>query len=431
MLQLASLVDELRWRGLLHQYTEGVEEWLARGPLSAYVGFDPTASSLHVGNLVPVMGLVHVQRTGNRPIALVGGGTGLIGDPSGKSAERPFLEEEIIAENARAIGAQLERFLDFDGANAAVMMDNAAWLRPLRMVDFLRDVGKHFTVNYMTAKESVKSRLEEGISFTEFSYMLVQAYDYLQLHQREGVTLQLGGSDQWGNILTGVELIRRTTGHEAHAITHPLVTAADGKKFGKTEAGAVWLDPTRTSPYRFFQFWINADDRDVGRYMRLFTLLSREEIAALETELREHPERRGAQRALALDVTARVHGDEVARVVAAASNVLFGEGEALTPDVLRALWGEIPSVEVPLSTLAADDDAGQVDTVKLIVAARLAPSKGAARRLLQQGGIYLNNERLGAEQTRVPPSARLHGRYFFLRRGKREYALVAVRESSL
>ncbi|HMF87626.1 MAG TPA: tyrosine--tRNA ligase, partial [Gemmatimonadaceae bacterium] len=280
-----SLLGELSWRGMVYQHTDGLPDALATGQLSAYAGFDPTASSLHIGNLVPVMGLAHLQRAGHRPIALVGGGTGLIGDPSGKASERQLASVEDIEKNARSIEKQLERFLDFTGPKAARMRDNAEWLRPLKAVEFMRDVGKHFTVNYMLAKDSVQSRLEGGISFTEFSYMLLQAYDFLELSRRDGVTLQIGGSDQWGNITAGLELIRRVAGKTAHALTMPLVTTASGSKFGKTEQGAVWLDPAQTSPYRFYQYWINVDDRDAGKYLRLFTLLSRQEIEALEKQI--------------------------------------------------------------------------------------------------------------------------------------------------
>ncbi|MFL5480517.1 MAG: tyrosine--tRNA ligase, partial [Gemmatimonadaceae bacterium] len=271
----SSLLDELSWRGMIYQQTDGLADALATGAVTGYVGFDPTASSLHIGNLVPVMGLAHLQRSGHRPVGLVGGGTGMIGDPSGRTTERQLLSEEEIEANTRAIEKQLAHFLDFEGPNAAKMRDNAAWLRPLKAVEFMRDVGKHFTVNYMLAKESVQSRIEGGISFTEFSYMLLQAYDFLELFRREGVTLQMGGSDQWGNITAGMELIRRVEGKTAQALTMPLVTTASGTKFGKTESGAVWLDPERTSPYKFYQYWVNVDDRDVGKYLRLFTLMSR------------------------------------------------------------------------------------------------------------------------------------------------------------
>ena len=415
-------LDELGWRGLLHQYTEGLAESLAAGQVSAYCGFDPTAPSLHVGHLVPVVGLVHLQRAGHRPLALVGGGTGLIGDPSGKTAERQLHAAETVEENTRTIRAQLERFLDFSGPNGARMRNNAEWLLNLGAVAFMRDVGKHFTVNYMLAKESVKARLEGGISYTEFSYMLLQAYDYLELHRREGVTLQIGGSDQWGNITAGIELIRRTEGKEAHALTHPLFMTAAGTKFGKTEAGAVWLDANRTSPYRFYQFWINSDDRDTARYLRYFTLLPRAEIEALEYALREHPERREAQAALARDVTARVHGEDAARIAAEVSALLFGGADpmALSPAALEALRHEVPFAEIP-----APSD-GALDALELFALAKLAPSKGAARRLLEQGGLYVNGRRLRSEDRAIPTTSLLAGRHLLLRKGARDYCLVRV-----
>src|SRR5918992_1536929 len=301
-----ALLEELSWRGLVQQHTDGLDAALRAGVVTAYCGFDPSASGLHAGNLVPVMGLVHLQRHGHRPIALVGGGTGLIGDPSGKGQERQLLEPDVVERNAQGIRAQLERFLDFDGPRGALMRNNADWLTRLRAVDFMRDVGKHFTVNYMLQKESVKGRMDAGISYTEFSYMLLQAYDYLELHRRDGATLQVGGSDQWGNITAGVELIRKVAGADAHGLTYPLFTTAAGAKFGKTEAGAVWLDAERTSPYQFFQFWINGDDRDVGKLLRYFTLLPRKTIEELDGETETHPERRAAQHALASDVTSRV-----------------------------------------------------------------------------------------------------------------------------
>src|ERR1700687_5555203 len=301
-----NVLDVLRSRGFVAQVSD--EDALRRafdtGPVTVYQGFDPTATSLHAGNLVGIMALAHLQRAGHRPIALVGGGTGMIGDPSGKTAERQLVSEEEIEKNSRAIEKQLRRFLDFEGTHAARMRDNAAWLRPLKAVEFMRDVGKHFTVNYMLAKDSVQSRIEGGISFTEFSYMLLQAYDFLELHRREGVTLQIGGSDQWGNITAGLELIRRVTGNTAHALTMPLVTTASGSKFGKTEAGAVWLDASRTSPYKFYQYWINVDDRDVGKDPRMFSLIPRAEIEALERLLASAPEKREGQHARARDLHA-------------------------------------------------------------------------------------------------------------------------------
>jgi tyrosyl-tRNA synthetase len=413
-----SLLEELSWRGMVYQHTDGLPDALATGQLSAYAGFDPTASSLHIGNLVPVMGLAQLQRAGHRPIALVGGGTGLIGDPSGKTAERQLASVEEIEKNAKAIEKQLERFLDFTGPKAARMRDNAAWLRPLKAVEFMRDVGKHFTVNYMLAKDSVQSRIEGGISFTEFSYMLLQAYDFLELNRREGVTLQIGGSDQWGNITAGLELIRRVDGKTAHALTMPLVTTASGSKFGKTEAGAVWLDPARTSPYRFYQYWINVDDRDVSRYLRLFTLLPRQEIEDLEARSGSAPEKREAQQALARDVTARVHGEDAARVAEEVSGVLFGKADpaSLTEPVLRALSEEVPFAESP-------ETPGLLDA---LVTLKLAASKSAARRLVEQGGVYVNGQRAGGE-TDLASTKALAGKYHLLRKGARDYGLIRRR----
>jgi tyrosyl-tRNA synthetase len=410
-----SLLDELSWRGMVYQHTDGLADALATGEVSAYVGFDPTAPSLHLGHLVPVMGLAHLQRAGHRPIALVGGGTGMIGDPSGKTSERPLASVDEIEANSRSIEKQLERFLDFTGPRAARMRDNAAWLRPLKAVEFMRDVGKHFTVNYMLAKDSVQSRIEGGISFTEFSYMLLQAYDFLELNRREGVTLQMGGSDQWGNITAGLELIRRVEGKTAHALTMPLVTTASGSKFGKTEEGAVWLDPARTSPYKFYQYWINVDDRDTGKYLRLFTLLSRKEIEALDKLIETAPEKREAQQALAREVTARVHGDEAARVAEEVSRVLFGKADptTLSEPVLRALSEEVPfatSREVP----------GLLD---VMVTLKLAASKSAAKRLIEQGGVYLNGQRVTPE-TDLTSAKPLAGGYHLLRKGARDYGLI-------
>jgi tyrosyl-tRNA synthetase len=410
-----SLLDELSWRGMVYQHTDGLADALATGEVSAYVGFDPTAPSLHLGHLVPVMGLAHLQRAGHRPIALVGGGTGMIGDPSGKTSERPLASVDEIEANSRSIEKQLERFLDFTGPRAARMRDNAAWLRPLKAVEFMRDVGKHFTVNYMLAKDSVQSRIEGGISFTEFSYMLLQAYDFLELNRREGVTLQMGGSDQWGNITAGLELIRRVEGKTAHALTMPLVTTASGSKFGKTEEGAVWLDPARTSPYKFYQYWINVDDRDTGKYLRLFTLLSRKEIEALDKLIETAPEKREAQQALAREVTARVHGDEAARVAEEVSQVLFGKADpaTLSEPVLRALSEEVPfatSREVP----------GLLD---VMVTLKLAGSKSAAKRLVEQGGVYLNGQRVTPE-TDLTSAKPLAGGYHLLRKGARDYGLI-------
>lgn len=428
-----TLLDELRWRGLLYQHTDGATALLQRGTVSGYIGFDPTAPSLHVGSLVPIMALVHLQRSGHRPIALVGGGTGLIGDPSGKASERALMSMEQVDENVRGIRAQLAHFLEFDdggakNGTAAILVDNAEWLRTLRTVEFMRDVGKHFTVNYMLQKESVKARLESGISFTEFSYMLMQAYDFLELHRRYGAMLQLGGSDQWGNITAGIELIRRTEGAEAHAVTLPLVTTASGTKFGKSEAGTIWLDPERTSPYQFYQFWLNVDDRDVGRYLRYFTLLSREEIESFDQATAESPERREAQQALAREMTARLHGEGSLRAAVEVSGFLFGglDPSELSRSSLEVLSAEAPFAEVKESEVS--DAQGQgLDILKLLVAAGLAASNGAARRLLEQGGVSVNKRKLGAQERLLDQSAvLLPGGYIVLGKGKRDYAVVRV-----
>jgi len=410
------VLDELGWRGLIHQHTDGLGVALAATSVSAYCGFDPTASSLHVGSLIPVMGLMHLQRGGHRPFILVGGGTGLIGDPSGKTAERQLHTTETVEANTAALRVQLEHFLDFAGRNGAQVRNNADWLVPLRAVDFMRDVGKHFTINYMIAKESVQARLESGISYTEFSYMLLQAYDYRELFLRDGVTLQVGGSDQWGNITAGMELIRRTEGGDVHALTFPLVTNTSGTKFGKTESGSVWLDPERTSPYQFYQFWINIDDRDVGRYLRYFTLLSREEIAGLEEDVVADPASRKAQQALARDVTARVHGAEAARVAEDVSRLIFGKGDpaSLSPPALDALSREVPFAEMPAAPAVVD----------ALIALNLAPSKSAARRLIEQGGVAVNGRRLASVDDSLGEP--LAGGYYLIKKGARDFGLLGV-----
>lgn len=426
------LLAELNWRGLLYQNTEGLPNALinhksgdSSQPLVGYCGFDPTGPSLHVGHLVQIMGLVHLQRAGHKPIALVGGGTGMIGDPSGKSAERVLQTAEQIDRNVAGIREQLGRFLDFSGSgkeangNSALLKNNAEWLLKLHAVDFMRDVGKHFTVNYMLAKDSVKSRIESGISYTEFSYMLLQAYDFLQLYKQYGATIQTGGSDQWGNITAGIELIRRSEGEQAHGLTLPLVTTAAGTKFGKTEEGAVWLDAALTSPYRFYQFWINVDDRDAGKYLRYFTLMGQTDIEELERSLAESPEKREAQIVLARDVTARTHGSEAARIAEEVSGILFGKGDpsSLSKDVLEALSREVPSAEIKLN------GSDNLTVLDLFVQAELVKSKGEARRLADQGGTYVNGERV-AGSVAVGDLKRLGGSYLLLRKGAKAYAVV-------
>lgn len=415
-------LDELAWRGLLFQHTDGAAAALAKGPVTGYCGFDPTASSLHAGNLVAMMSLVHLQRAGHRPVALVGGGTGMIGDPSGKASERQLLTPELVDENIAGISAQLARVLDFDGPRGALMRNNGDWLRPLDLIGFLRDVGKHFTVNYMLQKDSVESRIgsETGISFTEFSYMLLQAYDFAELYRRDGVTLQVGGSDQWGNITAGTTLVRKMHGVEAHGVTLPLLTTSTGTKFGKSEAGAVWLDAARTSPYQFYQFWIGADDRDVGRYLRTFTLMTRAEIEALDQITAATPEKREAQQLLAKTVTTMIHGAEAAQTAAEVSTLLFAKGDptALSASALAALAREVPSASV--------DRAESFDTLALFVSAGLTASKGDARRLLQQGGLSCNGAKLSADDASLPAERLLRGAYFLLRKGARDYALISV-----
>ncbi len=421
----ADLVTELTWRGLLHQQTEGCAAALARGPVTGYCGFDPTAESLHVGNLVSILGLVRLARAGHRAVALIGGGTAMIGDPSGKSEERPMRDAAEIAANARLIEAQVRRIMESALGEAAatrlIVRDNIAWLGETPLISFLRDVGKHFTINWMMQKDSVRSRLDGGISFTEFSYMLLQAYDFLRLHESDGVTLQLGGSDQWGNITAGTELIRRAARGEAHGLTFPLLTDASGKKFGKTEAGAVWLDASRTSPYRFYQFWINADDAEVGRLLRTFTLLDRAAIEALESAHAAEPHQRGAQRALAREVTTLVHGADAAAVAERVSRTVFdrhADAHALTDAVFVTLAQEMPS-----GTVSVAD--GTIDVLPLLESA-FSLSRTAARKLVQQGAVSVNGAKLAAGATTVPAGDAVRGRWLLVRKGGRDIAIGQV-----
>ena len=415
------LLSELTRRGLLQDHTPGLPKRLAAGPITAYVGFDPTAPSLQIGNLVPVMLLAHLQRAGGTPIVLVGGGTGMIGDPSGRSTERPLLDPEVIDANAERQRGQLEQFLDFSpGTNPARVLNNADWLRPLSLVGFLRDIGKHFTISYMLQKESVRSRMDAGISYTEFTYMLLQAYDFLHLHRREGCELQMGGSDQWGNITAGTELIRRADGAEAHGLSAPLVTTATGTKFGKTEGEAVWLDPELTSPYTFYQFWINVDDRDVGRYLRMFTFETPEAIDSLLAEHERAPGARLAQRRLARDLTSRVHGDAAAERVADAARLVFGQSDPT--DAPAETWQVL---ERELPTWRTTSVALPETLVALAAAAGLTRSRGEARRQLQQGGIALNGRKANPETT-VGPDDLLAGHYLWLRRGRKTDVIVRV-----
>ena len=413
---------ELLWRGFVFQATPGCAAHLAAGPITVYCGFDPTAPSLQLGNLTPLMMLRHLQQAGHRPVVLMGGGTGLIGDPSGKRQERPLLSREDIHEHLVRQRAQLEHFLDFaSGPAQAHLLDNADWLAAEHLLDFLRDIGKHFSVNVMLQKESVQGRLEAGISYTEFSYMLLQAYDFLHLFRTAGCTLQVGGSDQWGNITAGIDLIRRVAGGDAHGLVAPLITTATGAKFGKSEGGAVWLDPALTSAYKFYQFWMNTDDRDVARYLKLFTRLSREEIAALEASGAQDPARRLGQRRLAADVTALVHGPGAATSAAAASGMLFDSTDPRSADAAAFL---VLSGELPTVTIAPDETATALDA---ITRAGLATSKSDARRAIEQGGIYVNQQRETDPGRRLAPADWLAGGYILLRRGKKDYALVRTR----
>jgi tyrosyl-tRNA synthetase len=419
------LIDELSWRGLVHSHTEGLPETLVRDRVTAYIGFDPTAASLHVGSLLTVMGLARLQRFGHTPIALVGGGTGLIGDPSGKSQERQLLTFEQVEANAQGIRAQLERFLDFSAAaNPARMANNVDWLRPIGFLDFLRDVGKHFTVNYMMAKESVKRRLgsDDGISFTEFSYQLLQAYDYLVLHDRFNCTLQLGGTDQWGNITAGCDLIRKVRGARVHGLVWPLLTTSSGAKFGKTEAGTVWLDGTLTPPFRFYQFWLNTDDSDVLGHLKSFTWLDRATIEALEQEVKTAPERREAQRTLAREVTTLVHGVEKTGTAERASAVLFGSSLAeASADEILMVFEDVPAITIDAARLGEG-----LATAEVAVLVGLAASKGEATRLIRQGGLYINDQRVAEERGRVTIDHAIDGRVIVIRKGQRERRLVRV-----
>jgi len=422
-----SLIEELKWRGLLHDIMPGTEELLAQERVKAYVGFDPTADSLHIGNLVPIMLLVHWQRAGHTPVALVGGATGMVGDPSGKTAERQFLDVEVLQHNLACQKAQLEKFLDFSGENAASVVNNYDWFKDFTFLDFIRDVGKHITVNYMMAKDSVKNRLESGMSFTEFTYQLVQGYDFYHLWKEHGVKVQMGGSDQWGNIVTGTELIRRKGGGQAFAVTAPLITKADGSKFGKSEGGNVWLDKNRTSAYKFYQYWINAADEDAARYLRIFTLLSREEIEAIEAAHAENPGARAMQKALAEDVTRRIHGQDDLDTAIAASGLLFGKS---TEDDLRALpETELLSVfeGVPQRTVSRGELEAGVGIIDLLAGGDtpFLASNGEARRALKEGSVSVNKSKV--DDGKVVQSSDVIGSgLILLQRGKKNYFLVRV-----
>ncbi|GIX50207.1 MAG: tyrosine--tRNA ligase 1 [Limisphaera sp.] len=419
--------QELHWRELIADCTDAAALQDRTQPWTLYCGFDPTADSLHVGHLVPLLALRRFQQFGHHPIAVAGGATGCIGDPSGKSTERPLLTKEQIRANLESIRPQLERLLDFESrTNPARLLDNADWTASVTYLDFLRDIGKHFSINQMLAKESVRARLEDreaGLSYTEFSYMLLQAYDFYILCRDHQCELQIGGSDQWGNITAGIDLIRKKLGRTAYGLTLPLVTKADGTKFGKTESGSVWLDPNKTSPYRFYQFWINTDDRDVIRYLKYFTFLSQDEIGALEAEHQRNPGARTAHRALARAVTELVHGLTAAQEAVHASEVLFGGGlDGIPESTFREIMDEVPTLHLPRTEL----DGEGAPLVDLIVRAGLAPSKSQARKDIEGGGIYVNNVRENRIQRRVRADDLLFGRHLLLRKGRKHYVLITA-----
>ena len=425
-----NFVEELRWRGMIQDIMPGTEEKLMEGPQSAYVGIDPTADSLHIGHLVSVMILKHFQNCGHKPLALVGGATGMIGDPSMKSAERNLLDEETLSHNVACIKAQLARFLDFssDAPNKAELVNNYDWMKDYTFIGFIRDIGKHITVNYMMAKDSVKKRLSressEGMSFTEFSYQLMQGYDFYWLWKNKGCVLQLGGSDQWGNITTGTELIRRMDGGEAFALTCPLIRKADGTKFGKTESGNVWLDPEKTSPYEFYQFWLNVSDEDAERYVKIFTMLDRETIEGLIAEHREDPGRRQLQKTLAREVTLLCHGQEALDKAVEASQMLFGgNGEALRrldERTFLSVFKGVPSVSIN----KADLPAGILDL--LAVKTDIFPSKGEARKMVQGGGVSINKDKVTSLDREITEADIVNGHYILAQKGKKNYYIINV-----
>ncbi|MBP8760564.1 MAG: tyrosine--tRNA ligase [Parabacteroides sp.] len=429
-----NFVEELRWRGMIHDMMPGTEEQLQKEMTSAYVGIDPTADSLHIGHLVGVMMLKHLQRAGHRPIALIGGATGMIGDPSLKSAERNLLDEATLRHNQESIKNQLAKFLDFDSdaPNAAKLVNNYDWMKDYSFLNFIRDIGKHLTVNYMMSKDSVKKRLSSesnvGMSFTEFSYQLLQGYDFLYLYQHEGCRLQMGGSDQWGNITTGTELIRRKQGGEAFALTCPLITKADGGKFGKTESGNVWLDRRYTSPYKFYQFWLNVSDADAAKYIKIFTALEKEEIIALEAEQAAAPHLRPLQKRLAKEVTVMVHSEEDYNAAVEASNILFGNSTSdalkkIDEDTLLAVFEGVPQFEVSKEDMAAGIKAVDLLTEK----APVFPSKGEMRKLVQSGGVSVNKEKLVQPDELITVDSLLNSKYLLVQKGKKNYFLLIVK----
>jgi len=424
---MKNFVEELKWRGMVHDIMPGTEELLNKGITAGYIGFDPTASSLTVGNLVQVMILVHFQNAGHKPVALVGGATGMIGDPSGKSEERKLLSEETLTHNQNCVKNQLSKFLSFSGVNAAEVVNNYDWFKDFSFIGFLRDVGKHLTVNYMMSKESVKKRLETGISFTEFSYQLLQGYDYLHLYKNKNCRLQMGGSDQWGNITAGTELVRRMEGGEAFALTTPLLTKADGTKFGKSEGGNIWLDPAMTSPYKFYQFWLNSADDDAKKFIRIFTLKTKEEIEALENEHETAPHLRLLQKALAEEITTRVHSKDDYITAVKASEILFGKSttedlESLDENTLLSVFEGVPQVDITKDVLA--ETATVTDLLSVATGNVIFASKGEARKMITGGGVSINKIKIESEQ-RIDYKL-LQNKYLLVQKGKKNYFLLKV-----
>jgi tyrosyl-tRNA synthetase len=425
-----NFVEELRWRGMLHDIMPGTEELLNKGMASGYIGFDPTADSLHVGSLAQIMTLIHFQRAGHKPFALVGGATGMVGDPSGKSAERNLLSEDVLQHNLQGIQKQLEKFLDFDrGTNSAQMVNNYDWFKDYTFLNFIRDVGKHITVNYMMAKDSVKNRIsgDTGMSFTEFTYQLVQGFDFYYLWKHNNCVLQMGGSDQWGNIVTGTELIRRKDGGEAFALTTQLIKKSDGTKFGKTEGGNIWLDPEKTSPYKFYQFWLNTSDEDAKSYIRIFTLFDRETIEALEAEHELAPHQRALQKALAKDITIRTHGDAEYNKAIESSEFLFGNtsieflGELSEAEVLGIFEG-VPNFKISLEEIKQ----GVNVTDLLAVSTAVFPSKGEARKMIQGGGVAINKSKVATPDDTYNAESLIGGKFLVAQKGKRNYFLIVA-----
>ena len=419
-----SYIKELSWRGMIHDMTPETAAIMEKEMITGYAGFDPTAESLHIGNLVPIMLLVHLQRAGHKPIALVGGATGMIGDPSGKKAERKLLSEDILNKNLAGQRKQLEHFLDFDcGENSAQIVNNYDWFKEMDLLHFLREIGKHLTLNYMMSKDSVKTRIETGISYTEFTYQLVQGYDFVHLNKELNCKLQVGGSDQWGNITTGTELIRRMTGGEAYALTAPLITKADGSKFGKSEGGNIWLDPKLTSPYKFYQYWLNASDEDISKWIRVFSLKSREEIESLEKEHNEAPHMRLLQKSLAEELTIRVHSQDELNKAVAASNILFGKSTkeelvSLDEETLLTVFDGVPQYKLSTEVL------GTVDIMSLLAQeSQVFASKGEARRMIGSNAVSINKEKINLE-TNLSTSDLLNDKYLLVQKGKKNYFLL-------